>query len=87
LPSQPFTPDTTPIEIKTTGRKIPEWQMDNLGLVGLLQMSPAFSEQPVETITLIPMGAARLRISAFPEASSSPMQIDGHCLQNQKTTI
>ncbi|HON08198.1 MAG TPA: glycoside hydrolase family 127 protein, partial [Verrucomicrobiota bacterium] len=72
LPSQPFTPDTTPIEIRATGRKIPEWQMDNLGIVGLLQMSPAYTEQPVETITLIPMGAARLRVSAFPEASTSP---------------
>jgi hypothetical protein len=35
-------------------------------LCAVLQASPARSEQPVEKITLIPMGAARLRISAFP---------------------
>ena len=35
-------------------------------MVGLLQQSPVRSDEPVETITLIPMGAARLRISAFP---------------------
>jgi hypothetical protein len=27
---------------------------------------PVQSSEPVETVTLIPMGAARLRISAFP---------------------
>jgi hypothetical protein len=32
----------------------------------VLQASPVWSEQPVEKVTLIPMGAARLRISAFP---------------------
>jgi hypothetical protein len=31
-----------------------------------LQPSPARSDQPVEKVTLIPMGATRLRISAFP---------------------
>ncbi|MGC8744739.1 MAG: beta-L-arabinofuranosidase domain-containing protein [Verrucomicrobiia bacterium] len=72
LAKQPFTAETTPIEIVALGQKIPEWQMDNLQLVGLLQPSPAYTEQPLEVITLIPMGAARLRITAFPEASSKP---------------
>ena len=36
------------------------------GLCAVLQDSPARSEQPVEKVTLVPMGAARLRISAFP---------------------
>jgi hypothetical protein len=34
--------------------------------VGKLQASPVKSEQPRENVTLIPMGAARLRISSFP---------------------
>ena len=40
--------------------------MDSLNLVGLLQSSPVKSDQLEEEITLIPMGAARLRISSFP---------------------
>jgi len=72
VPPQPFTPENAPIEIKAKARKIPEWQMDRLALVGLLQDSPAFTKEPVETVVLIPMGAARLRISSFPEASDSP---------------
>jgi hypothetical protein len=35
-------------------------------LVGKLQPSPVKSDLPSETVTLIPMGAARLRITSFP---------------------
>jgi hypothetical protein len=62
----PFTHDNIPIEIKAKGKIIPEWKMDTLNLVGLLQYSPVKSDQPAESIILIPMGAARLRISSFP---------------------
>jgi hypothetical protein len=41
-------------------------------LCAVLQDSPAWDDQPVESVTLIPMGAARLRISAFPTVSESP---------------
>lgn len=30
------------------------------------------SDQPVETVTLIPMGGARLRVSAFPTIGAGP---------------
>ena len=66
LASQPFTPETAPIELKAKARKIPAWQQDSLGLVGKLQPSPVKSSEPLETITLVPMGAARLRITTFP---------------------
>jgi len=69
---QPFVPDDTPIELKAKAGKIPEWKLDFLGLVGQLQDSPAISNEPIETITLIPMGAARLRISAFPVIGAGP---------------
>jgi len=69
---QPFTPDAAPIELRAKARKIPEWGLDRHGLVATLQMSPVFTKEPVETVTLIPMGCARLRISAFPVASTSP---------------
>ncbi len=64
--NMPFTHEGTPIELHAKGKRIPQWKPDYLGLVGKLQQSPAASSQPVEPITLIPMGAARLRLTAFP---------------------
>jgi len=66
LAANPFTPEGSPIELQVKARKIPDWTIDRLGLVGKLQDSPVKSEEPVETVSLIPMGAARLRISSFP---------------------
>ncbi|HTR29768.1 MAG TPA: beta-galactosidase [Puia sp.] len=62
----PFTPASAPIELKAKGRLIPEWKLDQYGLCGLLPASPVAANTPEETLTLIPMGAARLRISSFP---------------------
>src|SRR6185369_8804122 len=66
LPKNPFTPQTAPIVLKAKAKKIPNWQADKFGMVAKLQRSPVQSDEPTETIKLIPMGAARLRISAFP---------------------
>ncbi len=70
LAAQPFAPDAAPISIKAKGRRIPQWRQAQNGLVGEVQMSPAKSEEPVEEITLVPMGCQRLRISAFPTIGS-----------------
>jgi hypothetical protein len=70
--NQPFTLENTPLELRAKARRIPTWTEDHLGLVGLLQQSPVKSDQPVETITLVPMGAARLRLAAFPTMGESP---------------
>jgi hypothetical protein len=66
LAGQPFTPDNAPLVIKAKARKIPNWQQDRFGMVGKLQPSPVKSDERTETVTLVPMGAARLRIAAFP---------------------
>jgi hypothetical protein len=66
----PFTPEAVPLRITAKARKIPGWRQDHLGLVGLLQESPARTSEPEETITLIPMGAARLRVSSFPTVTT-----------------
>lgn len=63
---RPFTPLGVPIELRVQARKIESWKIDEHGLAGRVPASPVASEAPVEKVTLIPMGAARLRITAFP---------------------
>jgi hypothetical protein len=62
----PFAHDGVPVALRANAKRLPQWKADPLGLVGKLPASPVPSDQPVETVTLIPMGAARLRISSFP---------------------
>ena len=62
----PFTQDAVPIEIQAKGKFIPQWTLDKYELVSVLPQSPVNVLTSEETIELIPMGAARLRISAFP---------------------
>src|SRR6185436_13337660 len=66
LPRNPFTRETTPVVLKAKAEKIPNWQADKFAMVGKLQPSPVKSNGKSETVTLIPMGAARLRITTFP---------------------
>jgi hypothetical protein len=68
--SQPFTPESTPIRLEAVGRRIPNWHADANNVIGRLQASPVNSDQPNEKITLIPMGAARLRLTMFPVIAS-----------------
>ncbi|HEV7923941.1 MAG TPA: beta-L-arabinofuranosidase domain-containing protein [Verrucomicrobiae bacterium] len=72
LAAQPFAPETVPIKLEATGRRIPGWQADGNNVIGKLQPSPVKSDQPDEKITLIPMGAARLRLTMFPVIGSGP---------------
>jgi hypothetical protein len=62
----PFTQKDVPLLIKAKGKLIPEWTLDKYGLCDVLPVSPVTVHTKEETIELIPMGAARLRISAFP---------------------
>lgn len=74
----PFTQQAAPIRLIAKGRRVPEWTLGQYGLCGLLQDSPVKSNEPIEEITLVPMGGARLRISAFPVAGNGP---DAHAWQ------
>jgi len=62
----PFSQKNVPLMIKAKGKLIPDWTIDQYGLCGVLPESPVTVDTKEEAIELIPMGAARLRISAFP---------------------
>jgi DUF1680 family protein len=72
MANQPFTAEDAPILVTAKARRIPQWQQDRKGLVGTLQDSPVRSTEPEQDVTLIPMGCARLRISAFPVIGEGP---------------
>lgn len=62
----PFTLDQVPFEFKAKGRRVPSWTMDENYLCGMMPTEDAVKADQLESITLVPMGAARLRISVFP---------------------
>ncbi len=65
LGKQPFSVDGAPVELILKARRLTSWQMVD-DSAGTLPVSPVNSRQPDETVTLIPYGAAKLRITAFP---------------------
>ncbi|GAB3447211.1 RICIN domain-containing protein [Actinophytocola sediminis] len=67
----PFTLASTPIRITAQARDIPDWTADSEHVVGTLQGGPVATAAPVRPVTLVPMGAARLRITAFPQTGGS----------------
>ena len=68
LAAQPFVSDEgAPIALRARARRVPGWTIEN-GTWGLLPQSPVATSEPVETVTLVPMGGARLRITSFPVA-------------------
>ena len=64
----PFSLETVPLEFSVKGRKIPTWGFDQTGMTDVLPTRFAPRSEEEETIRLVPMGAARLRLSAFPKA-------------------
>ncbi len=61
----PFNLQDVPLRVKARGARIPSWGQDETGLCQILPDGDA-PRGELEDITLVPMGAARLRISAFP---------------------
>ena len=65
----PFGRDHSPVKIIVKARKVDDWRAED-GVANPVPSSPVATNQPEETITLIPYAAAKLRITAFPEAAS-----------------
>ena len=66
LAAQPFTLENAPITLRVKARRIAPWKQEASGLVGELQRSPVYVEELTESVRLIPMGCARLRVAVFP---------------------
>lgn len=62
----PFTQATVPLSATAYGQLMLSWGFDSTGMTDVLPPKDASLDSRVRKIELIPMGAARLRISAFP---------------------
>lgn len=67
--SNPFVAATTPVVATASARMVPAWREDADGVIGVLQPGPARTAEPVVDVDLVPMGAARLRVSSFPRVT------------------
>jgi hypothetical protein len=62
---QPFEPEASPVVLKAKAKRVPNWKAEGK-MVAKMPLGPVASSEPLEDITLIPMGCARLRLSVFP---------------------
>ena len=62
----PFTTEQVPLEFTVQGTQIPSWGFDATGITDLLPNRWTERATTPTTLTLIPMGAAHLRIASFP---------------------
>ena len=65
----PFTRQHAPVRLAVKARRVDQWRAED-GAANDLPKSPVTSDQPEETVTLIPYAAAKLRITAFPRFKS-----------------
>jgi hypothetical protein len=63
---KPFGANPAPVELRVKARKLPSWRAEE-GAADPVPPSPVSSDQPEESIHLVPYAAAKLRITAFPQ--------------------
>jgi len=68
---QPWTVEAAPVEIEARAKRIPNWKLEH-ETVQELRPSPIKSDEPEETITMIPLGCARLRMACLPTIGDGP---------------
>ena len=71
LAPQPFCEENAPIVLRAEAKRIPEWKLQD-SCAAELQKGPIYSEEPTETVELIPMGCARLRMTCLPLVTDDP---------------
>ncbi|MEZ5426905.1 MAG: glycoside hydrolase family 127 protein [Pyrinomonadaceae bacterium] len=61
----PFSAEGAPVELRVKARRVLQWK-EVMNSAGAPPKSPVKTDEKTETVTLIPYGAAKLRITAFP---------------------
>jgi hypothetical protein len=69
--TDPFNLANAPLAITAQAQAVPDWTADSQVVVGTLSDGPVAVNTPTQAVTLVPMGAARLRIAAFPQVGGS----------------
>ncbi|MBT3274801.1 MAG: hypothetical protein HN368_16715, partial [Spirochaetales bacterium] len=64
---QPWDVDSAPIELRVKAKRIPSWKIGDDNTVEAVPQNLS-TLGPVETISMIPLGCARLRMSCLPVA-------------------
>jgi uncharacterized protein len=65
LGEAPFARRSTPVRLSVKARKLEQWRSED-GAALAPPQSPVTTQQPEETLALIPYAAAKLRVTAFP---------------------
>ena len=69
LGQRPFSARPAPVELRVKARKLASWRAED-GAANPVPPGPVSSDQPEESIALVPYAAAELRITAFPQLKS-----------------
>lgn len=75
-PESVFELDGAPIRVQARGKKVSQWKAES-GVAGQMPSSEVSVTEPLDKLTLVPYGAAKLRITVFPVTAPSKVSDAG----------